>query len=186
MIISNKRSDCALDSIKSWTRGSVDYRTSRCHYCCNAADPSKKTSLRRRGCRRRRSGWSPTHRYLCTGRGRRILSHCTAADSLGRSIPQSFWKPQGDFTTKVNISWKIYGDHKWISRYVSTVQKLLPSVKKEKKYISKRPCKRSNQRERCFHLLEVNVAIRWSIREERNRYLNCRSRVSDSLCSFTF
>lgn len=109
--------DRALDLIKSWIRDSVDYQTSRCYCCCNVADPSRTS--RRRGCWRCRSGWSPTRKYLCTGKGRRILSHCKAADSPGRSIPRSFCKPQRDLTTKLNCFLKIFltngGDRKcWI------------------------------------------------------------------------
>jgi len=83
-----------LDSIKSWTRGSADCRTSRCCCCCNAADPSgvMVTSWRWWGCQRRRNGWSPSRKYPCTGKGRKILPRCRAADSPGRSTRRSSCK----------------------------------------------------------------------------------------------
>lgn len=130
----------ALDLIKSWTRGSADYRTSRCHCCCNV-DDSSRTSRRRRGCQRCRSGWSPSRRYLCTDRDHRILSRCKAAGSLGRLIPQSFCKPQRDLTAKLNyfltiFMTRIINMDIW---YFPAVQKFFPSVNK---IILQRDCKK--------------------------------------------
>lgn len=123
----------ALDLIKSWTRGSADYRTSRCHCCCNAVD-SSRTSRRRRGCQKCRSDWSPPRRYLCTDRGHRILSRCKAAGSLGRLIPQSFCKPQRDLTVKLSCFLTIFmtsEDHKHGHLILSSCVKIVFVCKKK-------------------------------------------------------
>jgi len=106
MCLISEHSDRTLDLIK-WTRDSADYQMSRCYCCYNVADPWR-TSRWQRDCWRCRSDWSPIRKYLCTGRGRRILSHCKAVDSPGRSIPRSFCKSQRDLTRKFNCFLKIF------------------------------------------------------------------------------
>lgn len=90
-----KRRAIVLDSIKSWTCDSADYRTSRFRCCCNAADPSEIRRRWRRNCRERRSDldWRlPIRRCPCISRGRRIPSRCRAADSSSRSTRRNFCK----------------------------------------------------------------------------------------------
>lgn len=88
----SKRS--ALDSIKSWTHDSVDYRTFRFRCCCNAVDPSEIRRRRRQNCQEERRSdldwWLPIRTCPCINRRRRIPSHCRAADSSSRSTWRSF------------------------------------------------------------------------------------------------